>query len=93
VPMPALKAALCGIYGFGVAPVFPLLMARGTREFPAQSGSVTGVLFGSLALGGMVFPLLLGAVSSLASIQSAYLLCAAAALGLLITAIAWRPKA
>ncbi len=51
------------LYGLGVGPVFPLLMARGSREFPEQSGAVTGILYGGISLGGMVFPLLVGALA------------------------------
>jgi fucose permease len=50
----ALKAALCATYGLGIGPVFPLLMAWGSREYPSRSGAVTGVLYGFLSLGGMV---------------------------------------
>ena len=63
VPGPVAKAALCAVYGLGVGPVFPLLMARGTREFPEQSGAVSGILHAGIALVGMVFPLLVGALA------------------------------
>jgi MFS family permease len=50
----------------GVGPVFPLLMARGTREFPEQSGAVTGILGAGVSLGGMAFPLIVGALATTA---------------------------
>ena len=42
VPSIPFKIALCALYGFGIGPLFPLLVARGTREFPSQSGSGHG---------------------------------------------------
>jgi fucose permease len=63
VPGPVAKAALCAVYGLGVDPVFPLLMAQGTREFPEQSGAVSRILHAGIALGGMVLLLLVGALA------------------------------
>ena len=90
VPGPRAKAALCAVYGLGVGPVFPLLMSRGTREFPEQSGAVSGILYAGIALGGMVFPLLVGAIAEMAGIAGSYWFCAAAAAGLLIGALVMR---
>jgi FHS family glucose/mannose:H+ symporter-like MFS transporter len=75
------------LYGLGTAPVFPLLMARGTALFPDQPGTVSGVLFGSVSLGGMVFPLLLGALASRLSIRLSYILVGVIILGLLLALI------
>jgi MFS family permease len=91
VPSAPAKAALSALYGLGVGPVFPLLMARGSREFPDQPGAVTGVLFGCLSLGGMLFPLLVGSLASGVGIARSYWLCAAVVLGLLVAALAMRP--
>lgn len=88
VPSVPAKAALCALYGLGVGPVFPLLMARGSREFPDQSGAVTGVLFGSMSLGGMVFPLLVGSLAARTGIARSYWFCAVVACGLLVAALA-----
>jgi len=68
------KLAALLLYGLGTAPVFPLLMARGTALYPQQPGTVSGVLFGSVSLGGMVFPLLLGMVASSLGIRMTYVL-------------------
>jgi MFS family permease len=86
VPSTVAKAALCALYGLGVGPVFPLLMARGSREFPEQSGAVTGVLYGSMSLGGVVFPFLVGAIAQGTGIARSYYFCAAVAAGLLVAA-------
>jgi DHA1 family inner membrane transport protein len=88
VPSVPVKAALCALYGLGVGPVFPLLMARGSREFPEQPGAVTGVLFGSMSLGGMVFPLLVGSIAAGIGIARTYWFCAVVACGLLVAALA-----
>jgi len=87
VPWIPVKLLAIVLYGLGTAPVFPLLMARGTALFPDQPGTVSGVLFGSVSLGGMVFPLLLGVVASSFSIRLAYILVGIIILGQLLTLI------
>jgi MFS family permease len=66
------KVVFCLIYGLGIAPVFPLVMAKGAEEYPKQPGAVTGVLFACLSLGGMLFPLLLGVLASSFGIERSY---------------------
>jgi MFS family permease len=88
VPWIPVKLVTLVLYGLGTAPVFPLLMARGTALYPEQPGTVSGVLFGSVSLGGMAFPLLLGAVASLVGIRLTYILVGMIILGLLGTVIA-----
>jgi fucose permease len=90
VPSIPFKIALCALYGFGIGPVFPLLVARGTREFPLQSGAVTGVLYGCMSLGGMTFPLLVGALAGSVGIARSYSFCAVIVCGLLVAMIAGR---
>jgi FHS family glucose/mannose:H+ symporter-like MFS transporter len=87
VPWILLKLATLVLYGLGTAPVFPLLMARGTALYPDQPGTVSGVLFGSVSLGGMVFPLLLGAVAATVGIRLAYILVGVIILGVLLALI------
>jgi len=74
VPSVGVKAALACIYGVGIGPVFPLMVAKASEEYPRQSGAVTGLLFGSMSLGGMVFPLLLGILATTIGIERSYLL-------------------
>jgi len=64
-----LAALLC--YGAGVGPIFPLLMARGTAACPQRPGAVSGLLFASVSLGGMIFPQLVGAAAARVGIQRA----------------------
>ncbi|MEW5816378.1 MAG: hypothetical protein AB1798_13400, partial [Spirochaetota bacterium] len=86
------KAVLVLLYGIGIAPVFPLLMARGVKEYPDQPGAVTGILFAALSLGGMVFPLLLGAVASVIGIARSYYITACIVFGLLVSNLLWMKK-
>ena len=88
VPWIPVKLITLMLYGLGTAPVFPLLMARGTALYPDQPGTVSGVLFGSVSLGGMAFPLLLGAVASSVGIRLTYVLVGVIILGLLLALIA-----
>ncbi len=90
VPSTPVKAVLCALYGLGVGPIFPLMLARGSREYPGQSGAVTGVLFAGMSLGGMVFPLIVGKLGESFTIARAYWFCAVAVLGLLVAALAMR---
>jgi fucose permease len=89
-PWIPVKLATLILYGLGTAPVFPLLMARGTALYPDRPGTVSGVLFGSVSLGGMVFPLMLGAVASALGIRLTYILVGVIILGLLIAVTATR---
>jgi MFS family permease len=84
VPWIPVKLAVLVLYGLGTAPVFPLLMARGTALYPDQPGTVSGVLFGSVSLGGMAFPLLLGALAANLGIRLTYIVVAVVILGLLV---------
>ena len=90
VPSVEVKAAMCALYGLGVGPVFPLMLARGSKEYPGQSGAVTGVLFAGMSLGGMVFPLLVGSLAARFGIARSYWFCAAAVAGLLIAGLLMR---
>ena len=83
-PWLPLKLAVILTYGLGMAPIFPLLMAGGTEQFPDCPGVVSGVLFAAVSLGGMVFPILLGAAGSTIGIRGAYLIVAGLLAGLLV---------
>jgi dipeptide/tripeptide permease len=49
---------------------------------------VSGILYAGIALGGMVFPLLVGALAQSVGIARSYWFCAAAAGALLVAAVA-----
>ena len=82
-PWTGAKLAAIVAYGLGTAPVFPLLMANGTEVFPDCPGVVSGVLFAAVSLGGMVFPILLGAAADSVGIRGAYLIVGGVLVGLL----------
>ena len=88
VPWIPLKLVTLVLYGLGTAPVFPLLMARGTALYPDQPGTVSGVLFGSVSLGGMAFPLLLGVVAAKVGIRLSYILVGVIILAILLILLA-----
>jgi MFS family permease len=91
VPVAAIKVVCVFFYGLSIGPIFPLLMARGTATFPEQSGSVSGLLFASVSLGGMIFPLLFGTAAAHMGIAKTYLLICIILIGLL-AAIVYRGK-
>jgi len=66
------KIIIVFFYGIGVSPFFPLLMAYGTSAYPEKPGTITGILFAAISLGGMVFPFLLGVIASVIGIGHAY---------------------
>ena len=84
-----LKAALTCIYGLGVGPVFPLIVSKASEEYPQQSGAVTGLLFGFMSLGGMVFPLLLGVLASAFDIERSYFLSLSVLAIILVAVLVW----
>jgi len=89
VPVVWLKAVLACTYGLGVGPVFPLIVAKASEEYPKQSGAVTGVLFGCVSLGGMAFPLLLGVLATSVGIERSYFLPFVVLIGLLVGVLFW----
>jgi MFS family permease len=84
VPSIPVKVFAILIYGLGVAPVFPILMACGTSAAPDRTGPATGVLYAFVSLGSMLFPLVLGALASAVGIRRSYALIELVLLGLLI---------
>lgn len=89
VPSAGMKAVFAGIYGLGVGPVFPLMVSKASEEYPHQSGAVTGLLFGCMSLGGMVFPLLLGILASTVGIKNSYLLSLSILVLILVGVLIW----
>ena len=65
-----------------------LLAARAAQEI----GAVIGILYAGIALGEMVFPLLVGTLAQSVGIARSYWFCAAAAAGLLAGALVRRAE-
>jgi len=74
IPNVGAKALFACLYGLGIGPVFPLMVAKASEEYPKQSGAVTGLLFACMSLGGMVFPLLSGVLATAIGIERSYYL-------------------
>ena len=92
VPAVGAKAVFACIYGMGIGPVFPLIISKASAEYPRQSGAVTGLLFGCLSLGGMVFPLLLGVLASRLGIERSYFLSLSVLVFILVGILIWIRK-
>jgi len=92
VPVVWIKAVLACTYGLGIGPVFPLIVAKASEEYPHQSGAVTGLLFGCVSLGGMVSPLLLGILASNVGIERSYFLTFSLLLVLFAGLLGWIHK-
>ncbi|UCF09401.1 MAG: MFS transporter [Candidatus Bipolaricaulota bacterium] len=89
IPAVTVKAGLACLYGLGIGPVFPLIVAKASEEYPLQSGAVTGLLFACVSLGGMVFPFLLGVLASTFGIGRSYLLCLSVLLVVFLGILVW----
>ena len=72
VPFPTVKLLLCPLYGMGIGPLFPYLMSKGTGLYPGKAGAVTGVLFSTMSLSGMIFPFVIGLIGTSLGIEGAY---------------------
>ncbi len=64
-----------------------------SRQYPAQPGAVSGLLFAALSLGGMAFPLIIGALASRVGLWRSYFFPAALVAGLLVAMVLWKDAA
>jgi fucose permease len=92
VPEVGAKAAFVCVYGFGIGPIFPLIVSKASEEYPRQSGAVSGLLFGCVSLGGMVFPLLLGVLATTIGIERSYFLSLSVLAVTLVGVLLWIRK-
>lgn len=87
--MACLMVILAGLV-FG--PTFPTIIGVLTGHVdPALAGRAVGLFFMIGGVGWSIIPILIGAYASRTSVQRAFLIAAAAAVGLTLTAIALRP--
>jgi len=89
VPAVGAKALFACLYGLGIGPVFPLMVAKASEEYPRQSGAVSGLLFACMSLGGMVFPLALGVLAAHHGIERSYLVSLGILVCLLLGILIW----
>ncbi len=66
-----------GVMGFGCSGMFPTMLAIGKLRFPKYAGTVFGILISSAAVGGIVWPLLMGAVADASGLKIALATCLA----------------
>ena len=79
---PTISLICCFATGFSYGPIWSMLVAQATGLFPEASASVAGIMSAGSGIGGMVVPVLMGAVYDWIGISAAFgLLVVAAVLG------------
>ena len=63
------------IMGMGCSGIFPTLLGEGKNRFPKYAGTVFGIMLSSAAIGGIVFPLIMGTVADASNLKTALGLC------------------
>ncbi|MBN2050252.1 MAG: MFS transporter [Spirochaetales bacterium] len=92
VPVIPVKMALVYFYGLGVGPFFPLMITLGTEDYSGQSGSVSGIIFSFMSVGGMIFPFLFGTIAQHSSIRTTYIVLAFLFVMILIALSLWKKR-
>ena len=69
---PVLSLVCCFAAGFSYGPIWSTLVAQATGLFPEASAGAAGVMSAGCGIGGMVFPVLMGAVCEWADISGAF---------------------
>ena len=69
---PVLSLVCCFAAGFSYGPIWSTLVAQATGLFPEASAGAAGVMSAGCGIGGMVFPVLMGAVCDVANISMAF---------------------
>ncbi len=64
VPSVGASVALFGVAGFACGPVYPMIMASAGGLYPARSNAVSGILTAAAVAGSVVYPPLMGFISS-----------------------------
>ena len=59
---PILEFPIVAIVGIGFGPIFPNMIAAGAERFPSRVASVTSIVAGGAALGGVALPWMMGAM-------------------------------
>jgi fucose permease len=60
--VPMLAYPVVALIGFGFGPIFPNMIAVGAKRFPARVASMTSIVAGGAALGGVALPWAMGVV-------------------------------
>ena len=84
---PAASLVCCFFVGFSYGPIWSTLVAQATALFPQAGAGAAGIMSAGCGLGGMLYPVLMGAASDWVGLGGAFgLLAATAAAGALLCA-------
>ena len=83
----AISIVSFGIMGFGCSAMFPTLLAMGREGFPKCTNTVFGILLSAAGLGGILQPILMGAVADSSGLKAALSVCFAPLLLMLVTQV------
>lgn len=72
-PAPYLSAACFGVAGFAAGPIFPMIIVAGARLAPGRAVAATGILSAAAVAGGIVYPPVMGSISTSLGIAPAML--------------------
>ena len=73
----AISIVSFGIMGFGCSAMFPTLLAMGKHYFPKYTNTIFGILLSAAGLGGILQPILMGAVADSYGLKAALSVCLA----------------
>lgn len=71
---------LCFAVGFAYGPVWSTLVAGAAERFPQHKAGATGLMSAACGVGGIVYPVIMGAVTDFADIRVGFVLLAVSAL-------------
>jgi len=74
-----LCVALCALVGFTYGPIWTTIVAGAAERFPQHKASATGIMSASCGLGGIVYPVVMGAIVDSLDIRVGFLILAASA--------------
>lgn len=80
IPSGWLCVALCALVGFAYGPVWTSLVAGAAERFPQHKASATGLMSASCGLGGILYPVFMGAMVETLDIRVGFITLAISAL-------------
>lgn len=64
-----------GVMGLGCSAMFPTLLAIGKNNFPQYTNTVFGILLSAAGIGGIIQPLIMGAIADASGLKAALATC------------------
>ena len=71
----AISIVSFGVMGFGCSAMFPTLLAMGKDNFPKYTNTIFGILLTTAGLGGIIQPIIMGAVADASGLKAALSVC------------------